>query len=63
MTIDAGLKPEGPPSAPDSVAGALSGVDAGPERYRSNADGGGGAFAAWRTVGCRCWGSECLWRS
>jgi hypothetical protein len=38
MTIDAGLKPEGAPEcSPIAGAGAPSGVDAGPKRFRSSA--------------------------
>src|SRR5208283_5959297 len=62
MTIDAGLKPEGAPErSPIAGAGAPSAVDAGPKRYSvPTQDGGGGAFVAWRTVGSRRPGSECL---
>jgi hypothetical protein len=61
MTIDAGLKAEGAAErSPIAGAGTLG------RRCRSEAlfgptqDGGGGAFVAGRTVGCRRPGSECL---
>src|SRR5271165_7213700 len=65
-----------PERSPIAGAGAPSGVGAGSKRYSvqrplgrrgrtealfgSTQDGGGGAFVAWRTVGCRRPGSECL---
>jgi hypothetical protein len=60
ITIDARLKSEGAPErSPIAGEGAPSGVDAGAKRYsvqRKMAV----AFVAWRTVGCRRPGSECL---
>jgi hypothetical protein len=62
MTIDTGLKPEGAPErSPITGEGAPS-----RRRCRTEAlfgptqDGGGGAFVAWRRVGIRRPGTECL---
>ena len=62
MTIDTGLKPEGAPErAPIAGAGAPLGRRCRTEAlFRPAQVGGGGVFVAWRTVGCRRPGSECL---